>query len=226
MRLRRLDFSRSTSAVRRHLTGISMRRIGEAGYRVMLECKRAGGIVQDPDAAEAAKYVGAYHAQFATLIGPAFGDDIQLASELRTHGVAAFTSDDLIALLAAGADPYDMRALFAPGFAAERIEAFLWEREHGERKRIAVICEIIAAAGWRDQVGAARTGDPHDAPRLDEDAAMMLVDEQLLGNEGSQQPCTRADVRAAFLHLTDPLVGFAVWLDDAREAIVVTREAG
>ncbi|MBC5799225.1 MAG: hypothetical protein GIX03_03340 [Candidatus Eremiobacteraeota bacterium] len=200
--------------------------LGEAGYRVMLECKRAGGIVQDPDAAEAAKHVGPYHAQFATLIGPAFGDDIQLAGELQTHGVAAFTSDDLIALLAAGADPREMRPLFAPGFAAERIEAFLWEREHGERKRIAVICQIVTEAVWRDQVAAARTGDPADAPRLDEDAAMMLVDEELLGKEGSQQPCTRADVRAAFLHLTDPLMGAAVWLDDARDAIVVTHGTG
>ena len=59
---------------------------------------------------------------------------------------------------------------------------------------------------------------------LDEDAAMMSVDERILGEEGSQQPCTRAEVRAAFLHLTDPLVGAAIWIDDARAAIVVTRD--
>jgi hypothetical protein len=35
-----------------------------------------------------------------------------------------------------------------------------------------------------------------------------------------------AGVRTAFLHLTDPLVGLAEWLGDARDAIVVTREMG
>ena len=197
--------------------------LGVNGYRVMLECKRASTIVMEPDAAEAAKYVTPYHAQFATLIGPAFGDDIQLAGELQTHGVAAFTNDDLAQLLAAGVDPQEMRTLFAPGFAGERIEKLLWEREHGLRKRVALACEIVGSAGWRNQMAAARTGDPTDAPRLDEDAAMMLVDQELLGDEGSQQPCTRADVRAAFTHLTDPLVAAAAWADDAKDAIVITR---
>ncbi len=195
--------------------------LGELGYRVMLECKRANTIVNDPDAAEAAKYVATYHAQFATLIGPAFGEEIKLAGELRTHGVAALTNDDLAQLLNSGADAYELRAMFAPGFAADRIEAFLWDVQHGERKRLAVICDILLGAGWRNQVAAAKTGDPGDAPRLDEDAAMMLVDEELLGREGSVQPCARVDVRAAFAHLTDPLVSAAAWLDERRDAIVI-----
>lgn len=163
--------------------------LGEAGYRVMLECKRASAaIVQEPNAAEAAKYIAAYHAQYATLVGPAFGDDIQLASELRAHGVAAFTNDDLVQLLQAGAGPQDLRELLVPGFASEKIEAFLWDRDHGEGKRVAVVCEIVAGSGWRNQVAAARTGDPQDAPRLDEDAAMMLVDERILGEKALNSP--------------------------------------
>ena len=199
--------------------------LGVAGYRVMLECKRAATIVMEPDAAEAAKYVGAYHAQYATLVGPSFGQDVALGGELLTHSVTAFTNDDLGKLVGAGADPYEMRAIFVPGFAAERIEALLWERDHGARKRLAVVCEILASAGWRNQRTAATSGDPTDAPRIDEDAAMMLVDERLLGNEGSLRPCTRAEVRAAFAHLTDPLVGLAVWVDETHAAIVITRNS-
>jgi hypothetical protein len=176
-----------------------------------------------PDAAEAAKYVAIYGAQYAALVGPAFGNDIELAAELRAHGVTAFTNDDLATLLQAGATAAELRAVFAPGFAADAIEALLWEREHGARKRVAVVCDILCSAGWRNQVAAAHVGDPSDAPHLDEDAAMMLVDEELLGRQGSQRPADRADIRRAFAHLTDPLVARAVWLDDSHNAIVVTR---
>jgi hypothetical protein len=53
---------------------------------------------------------------------------------------------------------------------------------------------------------------------------MMLVDQALLEEEGSQHPVTREQIRAAFLHLTDPLVGKAIWTDAARTALVVTRQ--
>jgi hypothetical protein len=49
---------------------------------------------------------------------------------------------------------------------------------------------------------------------------MMLVDEAL-HVAGSTQACTREEVEAAFLHLTDPLVGSATWLDDTHTAIVI-----
>ena len=50
--------------------------LGPLGYRVMLECKSARGEkVTQPDAAEAARWVGAYGARYALLVGPAFGSD-------------------------------------------------------------------------------------------------------------------------------------------------------
>jgi hypothetical protein len=137
--------------------------------------------------------------------------------------VAAFTVDDIARMLQAACDPAEMRPLFEPGFAVDRLDDLLWEREHGEGKRVALVVEILAAAGWREQVIAARTGDPADAPALTEDAAMMLVDQVVVGEEGSQRPCTRVEVRAAFAYLTSPMVARARWADDARTAIVISR---
>jgi hypothetical protein len=65
-------------------------------------------------------------------------------------------------------------------------------------------------------------GDPQDVPILNEDAAMMLVDKAPFEEKGSQHPVTRDQIRAAFLHLTDRLVGKAIWTDTTRTAIVVT----
>jgi hypothetical protein len=197
--------------------------LGPLGYRVMLECKTASGVVAQPDAVEASKYREAYRAQFATLIGPSFGERITLAGELQTHGVAAFTVDDLATLLEASSDAAEMRPLFESGFASDRLDDLLWARDHGEAKRIAVVVETLLDAAWREQFEAAKTGDPSDAPALTEDAAMMLVDQVLVGQKGSQQPCTRAEIRAAFSYMTSPLVCGALWTDAARSAIVVTR---
>jgi hypothetical protein len=195
------------------------------GYRVMLECKTARGVVMEPDAVEASKYREAYHAQYAALIGPAFGEQLALASELRTHDVATLTVDDIATLLTSAINPAEMRALFEPGIAADRFSDLLWNRDHGEARRVAVACERLVSAAWSEQVTAAKTSDPQDAPILTEDAAMMLVDQALLEEGGSQQPLTRDQIRAAFLHLTDPIVGKAIRTDATRSAIVVTRLA-
>jgi hypothetical protein len=53
---------------------------------------------------------------------------------------------------------------------------------------------------------------------------MMLVDEAL-HIAGSAQACTREEAELAFLHLTDPLLGAAVWLDETRTAIVILAGA-
>ncbi|MGH7747934.1 MAG: hypothetical protein ACREQ5_24710 [Candidatus Dormibacteria bacterium] len=124
--------------------GVADAPLGTLGYRVMLECKTAGGArVTQPNAVEAAKWREPYHAQYAALIGPAFGGDAALASELQTHGVSAWTSDDLARLLALGADPQELRALCVPGFAEDRIAELEWQRLHGRPKRVAVIAEAL-----------------------------------------------------------------------------------
>jgi hypothetical protein len=136
--------------------------------------------------------------------------------------VVALTVDDVATLLSAGSDP-EMRALFEPGIMADRLSNLVWDREHGEPSASQWVCERLVAAAWREQVAAATTGDPQDAPILNEDAAILLVDQVLLEEEGSQRPVTRDQIRAAFLHLSDPLVGKAIWTDAPRTAIAARR---
>jgi hypothetical protein len=192
--------------------------LGPLGYRVMLECKSARGTkVTQPDAAEAAKWVQAYHAQYAALVGPAFGNDVELASELVTHQVSAWTIDDLATAFSLAVNPYEMLAAFAPGFAEDALESIAWERKHGRAKRVRVIAEMLVDIGWNEQRGTA--GDPGDAPAIDEDAAMLLTDDRLCG-AGSLAHCTREDVRAAFDYLTHPLTARAVRVDGGGVVIV------
>ncbi len=79
-----------------------------------------------------------------------------LASELQTHGVAAFMSDDLIVLLAAGADPHEMQALFAPGFAAEGMEAHLWSANTWSAN-----ASRLSARSWQKRGGVIRSRRAH-----------------------------------------------------------------
>lgn len=103
------------------------------------------------------------------------------------------------------------------------IETLLWERLHGEGKRVRLICDYLREAGWAAQVAAAEQGPPENAPRLTADAAMLLVD-QRLASEGSAASCTRGEVEAAFAYLTNPRVGIAVWVNpQTRDAIVVVE---
>jgi DNA primase len=180
--------------------------LGPLGYRVMFECKTGKGNVTQPDAFEAAKYKDAFHAQYCTLIGPAFPDETELTQELKTHGVSAWTLDDLTTALLAGANAYELRPCFEPGYAADGLMDLLWNRDHGLGKRVRVVAALIQQAGWDLQTTAARTGTPADAPLLTTDTAMALVD-QALARLGSTQGCTREEVTAAFEHLTSLFTG-------------------
>ncbi|HEV3157277.1 MAG TPA: hypothetical protein VGZ00_08020 [Candidatus Baltobacteraceae bacterium] len=195
--------------------------LGPLGYRVMLECKTVRGTsgkVTQPDAVEAARWCESYHAQHAVLIGPSFGDDAELVTELRTHGVSAWTIADVATTLSAAIDPFTLQAAFAPGFAEDALTSILWERAHGRAKRVRVISEMLVEIGAREQRVCA--GDPSDAPAITEDAAMLLIDD-CLRDEGSTAYCVREDVRAAFDYLTHPLVGRAVRTGENAIVIVV-----
>jgi hypothetical protein len=182
--------------------------LGPLGYRVMFECKTGKGNVTQPDAFEAAKYKDAFHAQYCTLIGPAFPDEVELTQELKTHGVSAWTLDDLTTALLAGANSYELRPCFEPGYAADGLMDLLWNRDHGLGKRVRVVAALIQKAGWDLQLTAARTGTPTDAPLLTTDTAMALVD-QALARLGSTQGCTREEVDLALIYLTSPATAVA-----------------
>ena len=192
--------------------------LGQLGYRAMLECKTShDSDIRGPYAAETAKYVDDYGAQYAALVVPSFGGDVLLARELQAHHVSAWEIGDLIALLEAGSNPLEMRPLFEAGYVEGRIRDLLWERERGRPKRVAVVCDILLATAHAAQSTA--LGSPKDAPLLDEDAAMLTVDSALVA-QGAHVPCTRDDVRAAFAHLCDPLVGLAVFVENGRGIVV------
>ncbi|TAM73889.1 hypothetical protein EPN44_12520 [bacterium] len=87
-----------------------------------------------------------------------------------------------------------MRALLAPGFAADATADLLWNRAHGEAKRVADVAAYVRQRGWAAQVTAAAEGGRANAPKLTEDAAMLMVDEALR-LAGSAQACTRDEVR-------------------------------
>ena len=179
--------------------------LGALGYRAMIECK-SGTAVHGPNVFEAAKYKDTYNAKYCALVGPDFGDQVEIIQECKNHGVSAWTIDDLETLLKIGADGIEMEALFQPGvIAADALEDLMWERNHGRTKHVRIVAEIIRSAGWDSQCAAAQSGTPADAPVLTEDAAMLLVDQELRAQK-AQVSCSRQDVRDAFAYLTHPLV--------------------
>ncbi len=131
--------------------GYADAQLGALGYRAMLECKTAKSIVPDPDVFEAAKYRDAFHAQYCAIVGPAFPNEIELTSELHTHGVSAWTLADLKTALTISANAYELRACFEPGYAADALTDLLWERKHGERKRVLTVASLIRTTGWHLQ---------------------------------------------------------------------------
>lgn len=196
--------------------------LGPLGYRAMLECKTGDVIVPHPDVAEAAKWIDQYHAQFNALVGPGFPEESELHDELLNHRVSAWTIDDLCTALEKFLDPLELRACFGPGYAGDAMLNLLWERNHGERKRVLYAAETIALEGWAAQVAAAAQADPTNAPHLTIDAAMLLVQTQLT-RAGSTRACTRAEVQQAFEYLTNPISAKAFWLSDTHDAIVITH---
>jgi len=170
--------------------------LGQLGYRVMIECKTGQYAVTHPDAFEAAKYKEPYNAAFCALVGSSFGEEIELAKELQNHGVAAFAVEDLQTLLRIRSNAFEMKALFAPGFAADALGDLVWERHHGLPKRLRFIQETIVRAGWAMQVAEAPANRPADAAVLDVETAVWIVDQALVA-AGCSAHCVADDVKRA-----------------------------
>lgn len=203
--------------------GVADAILGPLGYRVMLECKTGATIVNNPDAAEVARFVESFNAQFGVMVGPAFSDEIELLKELQTHKICVLDVPNLQTLLRLRATAVEAKSLFAPGYACDLIADLLWNRVHGEAKRVADVAEILKREGWKAQAIAAQQGGPANAPHLTVDAAMLVVD-AALSVAGSTIACTREEVVAAFERLTNPTNGAAV-LSDGALIITVVPEA-
>lgn len=182
--------------------------LGPLGYRVMLECKTGDPIVPRPDVAEAAKWINQFRAQFNALVGPGYPDEKELHDELLMHQVSAWTIEDLAAALEQRLSPLELKACFAPGYAGDAMLDVLWERAHGERKRVRFAAETIAHDGWALQVAAATQADPENTASLTPEVAWTLV-QTALTRTGATRACTREEVRLALDYLTNPLTGRA-----------------
>jgi len=151
-----------------------------------------------------------YRADFCTIVGPAFAEETELLSELQLHKVTALTVPDLQTLLHIGANAYELQQrILVPGYASDVLGDLLWERNHGEAKRVATVAALIQSEAWKAQVTAAKQGGRANAPDATVDAAMLLVDEALQ-NAGSTQACTRDEVEEAFAYPASPNVAAAV----------------
>jgi DNA primase len=202
--------------------GIADAILGPRGYRVTIECKTAKGVVTNPDAAEASKFREAYNAQLSVLVGPGFPEETELLNELHAHVVTALTIADLQTLLHIRATALEVQTILQPGYAGDVIADLLWQRSHGLAKRVKTIAYLIQREGWNAQTTAAKQGGPANAPHINIDAAMLIVDEALRA-AGSIQACTRDDVNLAFELLTNPAVGEAAWTDDSKSSLVALR---
>ncbi|HEX3671661.1 MAG TPA: hypothetical protein VHT92_08165 [Candidatus Cybelea sp.] len=217
-----LGFSATHDGGQKAPDGYADAPLGPLSYRTMIECKSGDEGINDPGVFEAAKFKEAFGAQYCALIGRAFSGEIEVVKELRNHGVSAWTVEDLQTVLRVPANPLEIRALLAPGFASEALDDLVWEREHGRAKRVRLIADAIVRTGWTTQAGY--RGDANEAPKITEDVAMVLVNADLAA-QGSSATCGRDDVRSAIEYLANPLVGL-VERDAADGSIVVLSFGG
>lgn len=198
--------------------------LGPLAYRVMIECKLAqGAVIAHSDApVEASKFKDAYHGDCCIMVAPAYEPGLAFVSELHTHGVSAWTTEEVISLIETGVNAADARALFsAAGMACDILGDFQWARVHGAPKRLRVIASMVVSAAREQQRMAQKVGDRSKAPLFTVDVAMALVDAQLTA-AGSEHGCTREEVQAVFDWLTNPLVALALRVTDT-SAIAVIR---
>jgi hypothetical protein len=90
---------------------------------------------------------------------------------------------------------------------------------HGRAKRLRVIASVLIQEGLRQQRLDHALGDGSQAPHFNVDVAISLVN-MFLGANGSTAGCDREDVQAAFEWLISPYVERAVWLNEAKDAVV------
>ncbi|MBV8531191.1 MAG: hypothetical protein JO104_07725 [Candidatus Eremiobacteraeota bacterium] len=195
--------------------------LGELTYRVMLECKLARNdtISQSNAVPEAAKFRDAYRADYCALVAPSFDAEVTFVSELATHGVAAWSVDDLVRASTFALDCSRMRELFASGYAADPLDDFAWGMIHGSAKRLRTVASLLMEIGLKQQRMAHYLGRGAP-PRLTVDVALSLVDDRLT-TAGAVNGATRDEIDEAFLWLTSPYVDRALWTDASRTAIVI-----
>lgn len=176
--------------------------LGVRGYRTIVECKtgEARGIVSNPRPDEPARFRDEDGAKYALVIGPSFANLAALDDELQQHGVALWTVADCITCLRKQFDPAALEPLMAPGRIADRLAELVWSDEHGDRKRVAVVADIIHRQLWAAQRAVAASVSLPETPVFSEDSVLLMVDE-VLAADGVVGGATRAILRQAIQRL-------------------------
>jgi Holliday junction resolvase len=200
--------------------------LGDATYRVVVECKTIGTEkfhVNNPMAAEAARLRDKVGADYAVLLGRSFPGDKALDAELAAHRVALWTVDDVSALLRAHqAHPIlwsSLTPLFAGGRASSHVQAFAFEHVHGAWKRARIALRYALAEGYRYQATLAQ--QPADAERIESPVTVevlvalinqRLMQENALGRVGIDDVTTAMTYLAAPAHpmVTKNGIGFRI----------------
>jgi hypothetical protein len=152
------------------------------------------------------------------LVGK-FTSRTDFLQETQMHAISVWTVPDIIAALRNDVDAYECRALFAPGFVAERVADLVWSRSYGEEKRELVVHEILRREGYAAQCTLIGEVTPADASVLSLVAAMLLL-ELALGHTGAPSGATREEVHAAMEDLVRARE--AVRIPD-RDGIIIRR---
>jgi hypothetical protein len=205
--------------------------LGPLAYRATVECKlgRDDTISQSDAVAETAKFRDPYRADYCMLVAPSFDAEVTFVSELQTHGVSAWTVDDLIRAATLRFDCSQLRPLFAPGYAADALDDLAWARIHGPARRLRVVASLLVEIGFAQQKMAQGLSDPNvvvslpnrdSTPLLTPDVALSLIDDRLTA-AGSTRGVTRDEIGAAFTWLTSPYVARAIWTNENHAAIVI-----
>jgi hypothetical protein len=105
-------------------------------------------------------------------------------------------------VLEAQIGPDEMRPLLEAGRVEPPLRALLWERDHGRRKRVAVIADQMARALWQTQVTLATTVPFEQMPIIGEDTLFILV-YQALAAEGLNDGARLDGAHAAIALLLD-----------------------
>lgn len=155
--------------------------MGELGYRTLIECKLEAGpsISNSIAVVEAARYRQAYRTAYSALVADAFDSEVNFVSELRTHGVAAWTVDDLIRAATLRLDCSQVLQLFAAGFAADKLDDIEREAMHGAPKRLRVVASLLVEIGLQQQRMALTLANGTSVPRLTADVALSTIDDRL-----------------------------------------------
>jgi hypothetical protein len=138
--------------------------------------------------------------------------------ELQNHCVSAWTVDDLTQVLTIAANPFEIPRSSNLDSSPTGSTICSGNAGTAAAKRVRLIAQTIVRTVRAAQ--ASYGGTPAEAPHINEETAMLLVN-QYLAAQRSAATCGRDDVRAAIEYLANPLVRLVV-RDPDDHSIVVT----